>query len=669
MVDPRSTENKKRPTRSWKLIAAVVGLLTLHYALAVNSLVLESPTVDEVLHLPAGLTYWQKHTFRLYPHNPPLVKLLAALPLVGDSRISTEPLYQAAAPFNFWAQVPPNKAGFGQQFAEQNASIYFEIFTKARLMLPLYFGVLGGLVVFLWSRQLYGNLAGLVSLTLWSLCPNILAHGRLITSDVAATSLGAGATYLFWRYLKQPSFRAAALAGSALGIAQLAKFSMLLLFGIWPFLWIILVGLTTERSKLKHAIMTGIAHGTVVVGLALLIINLGYGFEGTGTPLKDFEFASTTFTKDVPPGMSRPTNPNDRLLTGAWRYRVNRFRDTWLGKLPAPLPKQYLIGFDLQKLESDGVERRMLDPQSPNDRTIHGYPVYLNGTLRQQGWREYYLLCFLYKVPEGTLALILFSLVPLILVRRSHASWADEITILSVPITIILAMSFATDINLGLRYVLPIFPYLYIGVGRLVPWIASFATLRLRQAGTTLLGGCLLTSTLAAILIHPHYLAYFNWASGGASRGAEHLIDSNIDWGQDLTGLKLWIDQNAPGEPIGIAYFGQINPNIYNLRNEPLDWFLPPPLPGTMESVPMRYLRNPPGSPLKPGLYAISVSLVKGLPWRVYDSSRWIPWEAKQYAYSYFDKLKPIDQIGHSIMIYRITDEDAERLAPLWISK
>src|SRR5262249_23109501 len=148
-------------------------------------------------HLPAGVTYWQRGTFRLYPHNPPLIKLVAAAPVVLAGP-EMEPLYS----YRWWDDNPPNKAGFAPQFAQVNAGRYFELFTRARLLMP-WFSVLGGLIVFAWSRQLYGAWGGLLSLALWAFCPNVLAHARLVTTDVGATALGCGATYLFWRYLRR----------------------------------------------------------------------------------------------------------------------------------------------------------------------------------------------------------------------------------------------------------------------------------------------------------------------------------------------------------------------------------------------------------------------------------------------------------------------------------
>src|SRR5262249_41285290 len=151
--------------------------------LAVKSLVLENPTVDEVIHMPAGITYWQKGTFKLYRHNPPLVKLVAALPVLAAEPLNVR--YASTA----WATHPPNKAQFAHEFVEDNYRHYFELFARARLMMPL-FSILGGLVVFFWAKTLYGVEGGLLSLALWVFCPNILAHCRLVTTDVGATAMG-----------------------------------------------------------------------------------------------------------------------------------------------------------------------------------------------------------------------------------------------------------------------------------------------------------------------------------------------------------------------------------------------------------------------------------------------------------------------------------------------
>ena len=145
-----------------------------------------------------------------------------------------------------------------------NASRYFELFQLARLPMPL-FSIVGGLAVFAWSRRLYGTLGGLLSLALWVFCPNILAHARLVTSDLGSTALGVAATYVFWRYLHQPSWRWAAAAGVMLGLAQLTKFSMLLLYAVWPFLWLVRLVLVTPRAEWPSRHPPALGHGFVIV--------------------------------------------------------------------------------------------------------------------------------------------------------------------------------------------------------------------------------------------------------------------------------------------------------------------------------------------------------------------------------------------------------------------
>ena len=655
-----------------KLALAVAALLALQAGLAVDSLVRENPTVDEVAHLPAGLSYWQTGTFKLYPHNPPLVRLLAAVPVLamnpGVGRIDRK---EPGRP-DYFTGPYPNTAGVAHNFAEANAARYFAIFDRARLVIPAFL-VLGGLAVFSWSRRLYGDGGGLLSLALWVLCPNLLAHGRLITTDVAATAIGFGATYGFWRYLHGPSWRRAAVAGLLLGLAELTKFSNLPLFGLWPAFWMLREGLANSSVGLGARLARAAGHGVLIVALSVLVIDCGYGFEGVGTPLGSprFEFASRALTRPVERRFAFGTN---QLLNLAWSHRVNRFRETALADLPSPLPAYYLIGFDLQKLEAEGIPRRWTwraeNGPEPGPDAVQGYPVYLDGVLRETGWWYYYALALAYKVPEGTLALAGLSLVVLVAKRRPLSAWADELTLLTVPATVLGVMSFGTDINLGLRYVLPIFPYVFASAGKAVPWAAGLSGVRRRLAAGGI--GLALAATAAATAsIHPHYLAYFNAASGGPGRGSEHLIDSNLDWGQDLVNLREWVRRHGD-ERVGLAYFGQINPLIFERRGDRLDWFLPPALPGSWwkgGSPPGPEARNPP----PPGLYAVSASLVRGLDWRVYDRSRWAPYEAnrtlgepRRGAFSYFGDLTPIDQVGHSIFVYRLSPADAASLARRW---
>jgi hypothetical protein len=411
----------------------------------------------------------------------------------------------------------------------------------------------------------------------------------------------------------------------------------------------------------------------VILLVSVAVIDAGYAFEGVGRPLGQFEFVSAALARPVPPGMPRPQvaqAPYDNLL----KFRVNRFRGTWLGRLPIPLPAHYLLGFDDQKMEAEGIPQKILEPgiKGPAGEEIKGYPVYLDGVLSQRSWWSYYLFALLYKVPEGTWLLWVLSLIVLAASpwARARASWFDELCVLAVPAAVLIVISVFTNISIGLRYVLLIFPYVFIATGKLVPWAESIRGRFRRRLAWGSIGLGLGATAAATLAVAPHYLAYFNAVSGGPARGAEHLIDSNLDWGQDLVGLRRWLRAHAPGERVGLAYFGQINPGIFEWRpGEAFEWFLPPPLPGTIrraDPLPRRDRFGPRATRLEPGLYAVSVSLVHGLPWRVYDNTRELPFSAGIDAFGYFRTLTPIAQVGHSILVYRVTAADAARLAPLW---
>ena len=135
---------------------------------------------------------------------------------------------------------------------------------------------------------------------------------------------------------------------------------MLLLYAIWPFLGLVRLGLVVPRSEQLRAVAKGLIPGLAIVIASIVTIDVGYLFEGVGIPLGAFEFSCRSLTRPVAPGESRPRSENP-LLDAAWQFRVNRFRGTWLGRIPAPLPEHYLLGFDEQKLESEGIPSRFID--------------------------------------------------------------------------------------------------------------------------------------------------------------------------------------------------------------------------------------------------------------------------------------------------------------------
>ncbi len=335
--------------------------------------------------------------------------------------------------------------GLGANFITVNGKRSFWLFTIARwACIP--FSIFGGLFCFFWSRELWGNnLAGLISLTLWCFSPNILAHGELIATDCAATSFGVGATFFFWRWLKQPTYKRAIAAGLLLGLAQLSKMTWVILFGLWPLLWLFWIRkqffiphvTNCVKGSLFYNLSTQLIQLSTILLIALWLLNLGYAFDGTMTQLKDFTFISTRLNGGEESG-----------------NHGNRFANSWIGEIPVPFPKQYVMGIDVQQ----------------HDFEDFGRPSYLRGTWKDGGWWYYYLYGLAVKTPLGTLVLLLLStiLVSIQLFQHQikHFPSAQDIAILLIPAILVLIMVSAhLEFNHHLRYVLPVHGFAFIFIG------------------------------------------------------------------------------------------------------------------------------------------------------------------------------------------------------------
>lgn len=418
--------------RSWFLVSL---LLAIHAGLLAHSATWHSPTLNEPGHLVAGLSNWKFGRFELYRVNPPLVRMVAALPVmvVGYEEDWTG-FYESPGARPVF--------GMGADFIKANGERSLWLFTIARwACIP--FSLIGGLFCFLWARDLWNSeRAGLLALALWCFEPNILAHGELITSDCAATSLGLGAGYLFWKWLKTPAWNRAIYAGLLLGLAQLAKMSLVILFGLWPLLWLFWVLLDSRSTREQElppsqsvTIQKQLSQLSAILCIGLYLLNFGYCFDGSFTQLKEFTFVSSAFT-----GLEE---------SGA---EGNRFQETFLAEVPVPLPKQYLLGMDIQK----------------HDFEDYGQPSYLRGEWKDGGWWYYYLYAFAVKTTHGWQLLLLCAIVTLLYWRP--VTVRDLVALLLPAIVIFVLVSSQLEFNHHFRYVLPAFGPLLVLSGVNALW-------------------------------------------------------------------------------------------------------------------------------------------------------------------------------------------------------
>jgi WD40 repeat protein len=500
----------------------------------------DSFTWDETAHLPAGLSHWELGNFDLYRVNPPLVRMVATLPLLLAG-------YESA-----WEFYTPDVRGrpewpVSQRFIEANGIRSFWLLTLARwACLP--FSWLGMWICWRWGRDLFGEAAGCLAATLWGFSPNILAHGHLITPDVGATAFGIAAFYLLWHWLREPNWTRAWLAGIVFGLAQASKGSWIILFGLWPALWLLWRGPALIRGGLWRR------EGLQLLAMLLVgvwSINTWYGFEGSFQRLGDYQFLSRSLG-------------GSQLEEG---QLGNKFAGTWMANLPVPLPRNYVQGIDRQKHHFERPDWS-----------------YLAGEWRNKGWWHYYVYAVAVKEPLGTWLLGLLALI-LCLARRSYRTdWRTEWLLIASFCVMLFFISSQRGFNRHLRYALPVFPLAFV-------WLSRAAVcLEQRSWKIVSIGGAAVVWSVASSLsVCPHFLSYFNELGGGPTGGHAHLLSSNVDWGQDLLYLQRWVEAHPEARPLRLNWHvSAIDPKIVGLQDEEL-----------------------PARP-KPGWYAISVCDIRG---------------------------------------------------------
>jgi 4-amino-4-deoxy-L-arabinose transferase-like glycosyltransferase len=351
-------------------------------------------------------------------------------------------------------------------------------------------------LVFRWSSELYGAPGGLISLGLYVFDPNMIAHSRVIGTDLPASLMMLGSVYLFVRYLKTPSTANLAVAGVATGLAQLTKQTALLLLPV--FLGLVVLRLVRGRrappanppAPVPYSAKRAALHAVLFSLIVLAALNAGYGFR-----------SSITTGRDLPIISMSPTS-------GDYETVVRSFPD-----LPIPLPTAY-------------VESLMIGSYYNSTGRGHG-PNYLLGQRSQMGWWYYFPVAVGLKTPLGMFVALALSF--FLLKKAAADEWIDEGAIgLSVASVFLFFTLFCTA-QIGIRYLLPMFPFLCVFCGRLG---SAFATPRrvVLQGATAAALGWYVVSSLS---YHPQYLSYFNELIGSRTNMYKYLADSNVDWGQN----------------------------------------------------------------------------------------------------------------------------------------
>jgi len=573
-----------RPVRNaaFCVLAPILILAFLFQSYSASRL--KSPVFDEPMLIPAGLSYVQTGVVRLYMQHPPLLQELAGLSLVFSG-----------VRWPKTAEASQVLKGNGEREWRLGNSIIAENGADKVLFwsrLPFIFvSALGGLLLYLFGREIVGGVAALGALFLYALDPTLIAHSFLATTDVGFAVFAMLFLWALWNYLRRPSWARLLLSGVALGLALCTKFSAVFL---------------------------------LLIGGLLSLAALRWPAETANENSAGF--------------FDRPSLDNSE-----WAREIVARACSFVMMC---VVAAFVI--DVLYLSPRGLSLYNSGLHLVNADHNPSYLVFMAGQLDAK-FHSYLAVCYLLKEPLA--GIVLFGIGIYELRRTKTLAMLRQMFLLIPPAVLFAAYTVWSD-NTGIRYLMPVLPFVYLVGGLGLETLLRNGS-AIARASAVLICAWMI---VAAVGIYPDHLAYFNEAAclmhgkarqigfdGGTACGPLWLDDSNVDWGQGLKQLRTWLDKNAPGRSFQLGYFGIYPPDAYGISYQGLN-------------VP-ELMRGP-----KPGLYVLSAHLVAFLP---AIGAKVRPGDGQ-----WLRQIPPTAVIGHSFYVYDIPQSTASgsTLAPPRVS-
>jgi 4-amino-4-deoxy-L-arabinose transferase-like glycosyltransferase len=507
----------------------------------------DAPVMDELAHIPAGYSYVARLDYRLNPEHPPLVKALSAVPLLFNN-------YAFPETHPSWTTAVNGQWDFGSAFLYGSGNDAKEIVFLARIF-PILLTLFLGFLVYAWGRERLGKLWALLPAFFTLFSPIVLAHGHYVTTDVGAAVGAVFSLFTFVSFLEKPSAKSAAFAGFALGVAELMKFSNVLLIPLFAFLAVIFHlsrWIRTRRGggRARHGSGWLLRYGTLL-GVAVLAVYLAY------LPL----------TLNYPP--ERQASDTREILS-SFAYPAVGKAIVAMSENPILRPAgEYLLGVAMVVTRSSG-----------------GNTGYFFGEISFNGWKTYFPAVYGLKETLPALIFILFAFVfsAVEAFRKRGNAYVGKILDylgtnfheFSMLLFVVLywTWSIMSPLNIGVRHLLPTLPLLYLLAASGIKKMHDAGTFR-KNVSLGILAVLVLWASAETAFARPYYLSYFNELGGGTQNGYRYVTDSNYDWGQDLYRLETWMKENLPGNAegnpaIAVDYFG--GGNIESLGTQAVPW-------------------------------------------------------------------------------------------------
>lgn len=545
------------------------------FAFMLYSSLQESAIVDESAHIPAGYGYVRHLDMRLNPEHPPLVKALSALPL-----LAIQPAFPTGN--SAWTTDVNGQWAMGEQLLYRSGNDADRIVQFSRIM-PILLTVLLIFFVYFWSRKLMGGAWALLPTFLLAFSPIVLAHGHYVTTDIGAAFGILFSTYFFLKYLREPSPRNILFAGIALGLAQLTKFSVVLVIPYFAILAAIYFFLHARGLHGKYFWQTALrqlGRLILILVIAMAVIYSAYALFTTNYPqekqVSDTQIILTSFA-------GGPPEMGERCTIMRCIADIN----VWMAGNPATRPlAQYFLGVLMVIQRSAG-----------------GNTAYFLDQVSASGSHLYFPVAYLLKESLPTLLILLTGLILALWGTARRAARGnilsgirtylqDRFTEFSLIFFLLIYWGYSINstLNIGVRHLIPVIPIMYMLAA--IAWRRWVADIRLPAGGSALgaltgvarslatswlklsiLCALLLWVIMETLIAAPHFLSYYNQIGGGTRGGYRYITDSNYDWGQDMLRLRDFVEKHPEIDRIAVDYFGTGGAVEYYLGDRGVGWW------------------------------------------------------------------------------------------------
>lgn len=474
--------------RSETMAAVILALLAVNLLSVIRQ---KTITNDEFVHIPAGYYHLVDGAFQFNNEHPPPVKMWAALPLllIQPDEQPLPDLRHANSDEQTWAYLGAFWGANEKRFGRLT-------FWPRVMMVPLALAL--GVVIYAYARALFNSRAALCAVALYSIEPTVLAHGRVVHTDIAAALAYLCFFGALYAYCRSSTWLRAGLVGVAFGAALVTKFSMIVLAPL--LICLVIARLWTAR---RDGAARGrlLRHAAFVSLIGLLVINCAYCFNRIPLAAADVQWMASQPAAVLSPFV-RAFDFFSRLL-----------------------PAYYLFGLYKVLLHNH-----------------HGHPASLLGSHSDFGWWHYFPVAFALKT---TLPFLLLSAASIVWMLRRLLLRREKIFLyLLVPLGVYTFVCVTSRINIGIRHFLPAFPFLFIAGGALLDRL-SRAGGRGRVPAAVLAALILLWAGAESARAYPDYIPYMNQLAARHPRW-QYLSDSNVEWGDDVPALAAYL--RARGE-------------------------------------------------------------------------------------------------------------------------